>query len=83
MEEVVALALQGVIQRPYVFTRCGMVWDRHREIGFRIKAASVRRECEASLRRLKVGTIDLYQIQWPKPDEDIEEAWATPAEGIE
>ena len=76
-EEVVAQALEGVSQRPYVFTKCGMVWDEHREIGFRIKAASVRRECEASLRRLKVGTIDLYQIHWPRPDEDIEEGWAT------
>jgi aryl-alcohol dehydrogenase-like predicted oxidoreductase len=45
-EEVVALALEGVRQRPYVFTKCGMVWDEHGEIGFRLKAASVRRECE-------------------------------------
>jgi aryl-alcohol dehydrogenase-like predicted oxidoreductase len=74
---VVALALEGVRQRPYVFTKCGMVWDEHGEIGFRLKAASVRRECEASLRRLKVETIDLYQIHWPNPDEDIEEGWAT------
>jgi aryl-alcohol dehydrogenase-like predicted oxidoreductase len=79
-EEVVALALEGVRQRPYVFTKCGMVWDEHREIGFRLKAASVRRECEASLRRLKVETIDLYQIHWPKPAEDIEEGWRTLAE---
>ena len=76
-EEVVALALEGVRQRPYVFTKCGMVWDAHREIGFRLKADSVRRECEASLRRLRVETIDLYQIHWPNPDEDIEEGWAT------
>jgi aryl-alcohol dehydrogenase-like predicted oxidoreductase len=76
-EEVAALALQGVRQRRYVFTKCGMVWDEHREINFHLKAASVRRECEASLRRLKVETIDLYQIHWPKPDQDIEEGWAT------
>jgi aryl-alcohol dehydrogenase-like predicted oxidoreductase len=74
-EEVVARALDGVRQRPYVFTKCGMVWDQHREIDFRLKAASVRRECEASLRRLKVERVDLYQIHWPQPAEDIEEGW--------
>jgi aryl-alcohol dehydrogenase-like predicted oxidoreductase len=74
-EEVVARALDGVRQRPYVFTKCGMVWDQHREIDFRLKAASVRHECEASLRRLKVERVDLYQIHWPKPAEDIEEGW--------
>jgi aryl-alcohol dehydrogenase-like predicted oxidoreductase len=76
-EEVVARALEGAGNRPYVFTKCGMVWDEHREIGYRLKAASVRRECDASLRRLRVDAIDLYQIHWPKPDEDIEEGWAT------
>ncbi len=76
-EEVVARALEGVCNRPYVFTKCGMVWDEHREISFRLKAESVRRECEASLRRLRVEAIDLYQIHWPNPDEDIEEGWAT------
>src|SRR5262245_19901636 len=74
-EEVVARALEGVRDRPYVFTKCGMVWDDSREIEFRLKAASVRRECEASLKRLKVDAIDLYQIHWPKPAEDIEEGW--------
>ena len=76
-EEVVARALDGVRDRPYVFTKCSMVWDEHREIGHRLKAASVRRECEASLRRLRVEAIDLYQVHWPDPDEDIEEGWAT------
>src|SRR5262245_35821459 len=76
-EEVVARALEGVRDRPYVFTKCSMVWDWRREIGHRLKAASIRRECEASLRRLRVETIDLYQIHWPDPDEDIEEGWAT------
>ena len=76
-EEVVARALEGVRDRPYVFTKCSMVWNEHREIGHRLKADSVRRECEASLRRLRVEAIDLYQIHWPDPDEDIEEGWAT------
>jgi len=76
-EEVAAKALEGIHDRPYVFTKCGMVWDDLREVGFRLKAESVRRECEASLRRLKVDAIDLYQIHWPKPAEDIEEGWET------
>jgi aryl-alcohol dehydrogenase-like predicted oxidoreductase len=76
-EKVVARALQGMNNRPYVFTKCSMVWDEHREIGHSLKADSIRRECEASLRRLQVETIDLYQIHWPDPDADIEEGWAT------
>jgi aryl-alcohol dehydrogenase-like predicted oxidoreductase len=76
-EEVVARALEGVRDRPYVFTKCSMVWDEHREIGHSLKADSIRGECEASLRRLKVDAIDLYQIHWPDPDEDIEEGWTT------
>ena len=76
-EEVVARALEGVRTRPYIFTKCSMLWDEHREIGHSLKADSVRRECEASLRRLKVEAIDLYQIHWPDPDPEIEEGWAT------
>src|SRR5437773_11799862 len=78
-EEVVARALEGVRDRPYVFTKCSMVWDERREIGHSLKADSIRRECEASLRRLRVDAIDLYQIHWPDPDEEIEEGWATMA----
>src|SRR5262249_20206190 len=75
-EEVVARALAGTRDRPYVFTKCGMVWDIHGAISYRLKADSVRRECEASLRRLRVQRIDLYQIHWPRPAADIEEGWA-------
>jgi aryl-alcohol dehydrogenase-like predicted oxidoreductase len=76
-EEVVARALaEWSGPRPYVFTKCERVWNEKREIGKSLKADSVRRECEASLRRLRVDTIDLYQIHWPEPDEDIEEGWA-------
>ena len=78
-EEVVARALEGMNNRPYVFTKCSMVWNEHREIGHSLKADSIRRECEASLRRLRVDAIDLYQIHWPDPDEEIEEGWATMA----
>src|SRR5437870_3258015 len=78
-EEIVARALDGVPIRPYVFTKCSMVWDKRRKIGHSLKAQSIRRECEASLRRLKVDAIDLYQIHWPDPDEDIEEGWTAMA----
>jgi aryl-alcohol dehydrogenase-like predicted oxidoreductase len=74
-EEVVAEALKGVAKRPYVFTKCERVWNEERQIGKSLKADSIRRECEASLKRLKVDVIDLYQIHWPEPDEDIEEGW--------
>jgi aryl-alcohol dehydrogenase-like predicted oxidoreductase len=76
-EEVVARALQGMNNRPYVFTKCSMVWNEDRAIHHSLKSDSIRRECEASLRRLRVETIDLYQIPWPDPDADIEEGWAT------
>jgi aryl-alcohol dehydrogenase-like predicted oxidoreductase len=76
-EEVVARALEGVARKPYVFTKCERVWNEQREISPRLKADSVRRELEASLRRLKRDVIDLYQIHWPEPDEDIEEGWQT------
>jgi aryl-alcohol dehydrogenase-like predicted oxidoreductase len=79
-EEVVARALEGRANKPYVFTKCERRWDDEGNIVKSLKAASIREECEASLRRLKVDVIDLYQIHWPEPDEDIEEGWATLAE---
>ncbi|MGH9720043.1 MAG: aldo/keto reductase [Bryobacteraceae bacterium] len=78
-EEVVARALKGRSRRPYVFTKCERIWNERGEIGKSLKAGSVRREVEASLRRLQTGVIDLYQIHWPEPDEEIEEGWATMA----
>jgi aryl-alcohol dehydrogenase-like predicted oxidoreductase len=76
-EKVVAKALEGVSKRPYVFTKCARVWDENRQIGKRLKEWSIRAECEASLNRLKVDVIDLYQIHWPEPSEDIDEGWQT------
>lgn len=77
-EEVVARAVEGWSgsKRPYIFTKCGMVWDEQRQVGNSLKADSVRKEVESSLRRLKVETVDLLQIHWPEPDEEIEEGWA-------
>jgi aryl-alcohol dehydrogenase-like predicted oxidoreductase len=74
-EEVVAKALEGVAKRPYVFTKCARRWDASGKIYPSVKADSIREECENSLRRLKVDVIDLYQIHWPEPDQDIEEGW--------
>jgi len=74
-EEVVAEAIRGRSPQPYIFTKCERVWDSHRRVGASLTAESIRRECEGSLRRLKKDVIDLYQIHWPEPDEDIEEGW--------
>ena len=78
-EETVARALEGRTNRPYVFTKCERVWDDKGEITGSLKAESIRRECEASLRRLRVDIIDLYQIHWPMPEADIEEGWGAVA----
>jgi aryl-alcohol dehydrogenase-like predicted oxidoreductase len=77
-EEVVAQALRDwAEQRPYVFTKCGMVWNEQGEIGYCLRPKSIRRECEASLRRLNIDVIDLYQIHWPADDlVETLEGWA-------
>jgi aryl-alcohol dehydrogenase-like predicted oxidoreductase len=76
-EEVVAKALaQWDGDRPYVFTKCGMIWDKDGKVDYSLKAASLRREVENSLRRLQVETIDLYQIHWPVDDlKETLEGW--------
>lgn len=63
-------------ERPFIFTKCGMVWNEKGEVGYSLKADSVRKECEASLRRLGVDVIDLYQIHWSADDiAETEEGW--------
>ena len=78
-EEVVARALhEWKGARPYVFTKCGMLWNDQGEISYSLHADSVRRECEASLRRLKTDVIDLYQIHWTADDlNETIEGWNT------
>lgn len=77
-EEVVAAAVKSYPgPKPYVFTKCERSWDENRQIVKVLKGDSIRRECENSLKRLQVETIDLYQIHWPEPDADIEEGWET------
>lgn len=75
-EEVVARALKGTSYRPYLFTKCSMRWHDDRSIYRSLKAKSLEEELNASLRRLNVDTIDLYQIHWPNPEEEIEEGWS-------
>src|SRR5712671_1542461 len=81
-EEIVARALETWLgPRPYVFTKCGLRWDGQGQTHRALAAASIRRECEDSLRRLKVEAIDLYQIHWPVEDsEELEEGWNTMAQ---
>ncbi|MBN8711071.1 MAG: aldo/keto reductase [Verrucomicrobia bacterium 61-8] len=77
-EEIVARALGSWSgARPYVFTKCGMIWNEDREVDYSTRRESIRRECEASLRRLGVDVIDLYQIHWPADDlTETLEGWA-------
>jgi len=74
-EEIVGRALKDRAERPYVFTKCSRVWNDDGEISGNLRAHSIRRECEASLRRLQTDVIDLYQMHWPDPEQDIEEGW--------
>jgi aryl-alcohol dehydrogenase-like predicted oxidoreductase len=76
-EEIVARALEGISPRPYVFTKCERNWNERREIFSSLKRDDLRKECENSLRRLRMEAIDLYQIHWPDPEPDIEEGWET------
>ena len=78
-EELVGKAIKGMNPMPYIFTKCGLVWDEHRKTSQSLKAASIRKECEASLERLDIDVIDLYQVHWPV-EADIEEAWETLAQ---
>ena len=79
-EEVVGRALEGVADRPYVFTKCSLLEGPDRTVVHSLERDSVMREAEASLKRLRVDAIDLYQIHWPDPDRDIEEGWSALAE---
>ena len=79
-ETIVGKALQGMSEKPYVFTKCARTWNEKGEIDYNLKKDNIKKECEDSLRRLRIDVIDLYQIHWPVPDEDIEEGWGAIAE---
>ena len=74
-EEVVGKALKGMSEKPIIATKCSRKQDAAGNLYSDLKRESVIQEAEASLRRLGVEVIDLFQIHWPKPEEDIEEAW--------
>lgn len=77
-EEVVGRAVKEWSgHRPYVFTKCSMRWHADRSIYRSLRAQSLREELEGSLRRLQTDVIDLYQIHWPNPEDEIEEGWET------
>ena len=82
-EEIVGRAIAGRRDQVIIATKCGLVWNEKGNVFGRLKAWSVRQELEASLRRLNVDVIDLYQIHWPNPAEDIEEAWEEMARAVE
>lgn len=74
-EELVARAVEGKRDDVILATKCSLVWDDRGAISSSLRRESVRRECEASLRRLRTDHIDLYQIHWPNDDAHIEEGW--------
>jgi aryl-alcohol dehydrogenase-like predicted oxidoreductase len=82
-EEMVGKAIKGMQDQPIVATKCARNWDQDGTILKILKKDSIKAECEASLRRLDVEVIDLYQIHWPEPDEDIEEGWEAIGELID
>jgi aryl-alcohol dehydrogenase-like predicted oxidoreductase len=79
-EELVGRAIKGREQRPYVFTKCSRLWNNEGDVYSGLKADSIKREAEASLKRLQVDVIDLYQMHWPSPEQDIEEGWTAMAQ---
>jgi aryl-alcohol dehydrogenase-like predicted oxidoreductase len=79
-EQLVGEALRGRRDQVMVATKCSLRWGDNSNVYSSLAAASVREEAEQSLRRLGVDRIDLYQIHWPFPDEQIEEGWSTMAE---
>ena len=79
-EQVVGRALEGVAERPHVFTKCSLLEGPDRRVIHNLRRDSVLAEAEASLERLGIDAIDLYQIHWPIPEADIEEGWSALAE---
>lgn len=79
-ETVVGQAIAGLKDKPYVFTKCSLLEGPGGKVVRSLKRDSILREADASLRRLGVDAIDLYQIHWPRPEQDIEEGWSALAE---
>jgi aryl-alcohol dehydrogenase-like predicted oxidoreductase len=76
-EEVVGKAIKGISPRPIISTKCGTMWKPDGRGLPRLDRERVRIQCENSLKRLGIETIDMYMIHWPRPIEYVEEAWTT------
>jgi len=74
-EELIGQALRRTGAKPLIATKCGILWNERKEKVTCLKKRSIRKECHDSLRRLGIDVIDLYQMHWPDPDDDVEEAW--------
>jgi len=74
-EELLGRALKQSRHKPFIATKCGLLWNDEGKIINCLEPDSIRKECENSLRRLDVDVIDLYQMHWPRPDSDIEKGW--------
>lgn len=82
-EEVVGIALKKWKNKVIVATKCGNIWDKGETMVHGcLKPDNIKNKVEDSLRRLNVEVIDLYQIHWPRPDEDLEEGWGAVADLI-
>jgi len=74
-EELVGKALKQTNAKPFIATKCGLLWNQQNQRMPCLKRESIRKECHASLKKLGVDVIDLYQMHWPEPEQDIEQAW--------
>ncbi|MDH4203088.1 MAG: aldo/keto reductase [Phycisphaerae bacterium] len=74
-ESIVGLALRELREKPLIATKCGLLWNDKREKINCLDHDSIIKECEDSLKRLGVDVIDLYQMHWPQPEAQLEEAW--------
>ncbi|MBN1787756.1 MAG: aldo/keto reductase [Sedimentisphaerales bacterium] len=81
-EEIVGKTLKQISQKPIIATKCSLGWNERREKVSCLKAKSILAECDASLKRLGVDVIDLYQMHWPEPEEDLEEGYEAMAKCV-
>jgi aryl-alcohol dehydrogenase-like predicted oxidoreductase len=81
-EEIVGKALKQISQKPIIATKCSLGWNDKKEKVSCLKTKSIIAECDASLKRLGIEVIDLYQMHWPEPDEDLEEGYEAMAKCV-
>lgn len=74
-EEIVGKAIEGLRDRVYIATKCGLAWNSKKKIRHDLSPQNIRNEVEASLKRLKIETIDLYQFHWPDSRTPVEKSW--------